>query len=283
MDKIMAMKILEISESQLTPEIIKKAYKKQALKYHPDKNNTEDANERFREIHDAYIFLNGQDDHCDYITLLKDFLKTWLDENKLYEWLIKIIMMCEEKSLLLLENINKDVLRQIYDLIVRHQDILHITNNFMEKMREIIKIRFEKDERIILHPFLDDLLENKLYKLVIHETTFLVPLWHHHLVYDAGNNTEIYVDCVPLLPEYVSIDEYNNIHIKLQFELHDIWKKDGITVYLGTKPIYIKKNSLIISDYQIKIMYNEGIAKITSNYEMIIKSDVYLHIYIQST
>ena len=55
-------KVLNLSRDA-TKEDIRKAYKKLAFKYHPDRNlnNAEEASEKFKEIHEAYVKLeNGE-------------------------------------------------------------------------------------------------------------------------------------------------------------------------------------------------------------------------------
>lgn len=53
-------KILEINNNA-SKEEIKKAYHKLALKYHPDKNQDKDAEEKFKQINNAYdILTNNQ-------------------------------------------------------------------------------------------------------------------------------------------------------------------------------------------------------------------------------
>lgn len=49
--------ILELSKEHLSVDEIHKAYRRLALKYHPDKNVAQEANERFIEICKAYSYL----------------------------------------------------------------------------------------------------------------------------------------------------------------------------------------------------------------------------------
>ena len=58
-------KILDIS-ADATEDEIKKAYKRAVLKYHPDVNKKDNADENFKLVHDAYIVLSDENKREKY-------------------------------------------------------------------------------------------------------------------------------------------------------------------------------------------------------------------------
>ena len=100
---------------------------------------------------------------------------------------------------------------EVYDFFVKYGDIFSISEEWLSKMRNIIKKKMEGDNIIILNPNLEDMLNDKIYKLELEEETYYIPLWHNELCYDASGN-DIIVRCIPELDSNITIDNDNNLY-----------------------------------------------------------------------
>jgi hypothetical protein len=146
-------------------------------------------------------------------------------------------------------------------------------------MKDVLKRKCENDECIILNPIIDDLFDNNLYKLIIGGNTYIVPLWHDQLVYDYMDS-DIYVKCYPILPENVSIDNNNNIHIILKYNITDIWEKEYLEFNLGKQTFEFSTDELKLTKNQTIVLKKQGISRINTNdiYDISNKSDIILNI-----
>ena len=290
-----AFKILNIQyTNNIDEDIVKKAYRTMALRYHPDKNKSENANDHFILVNEAYNFLitSREPEKKDYYSVLQNFMRSIfvgeLNNNVIFEIVRKIMNVCEDKSIELLERIDKHLLKTVYEMMLKYREVLNLSAEFLEKIQDIVKIKYDNDERIIMHPLLDDLFDNNVYKLTIEGESYIVPLWHHHLVYDSqkkgpdGNQIEIYVDCYPILPDNVYIDELNNIHITIELSIMDVWNTVSIDFSLGSRVFSCRRDLLYMCKYQKKSFVGQGIPLVNANdmYDVIKKSDIVLHISI---
>jgi DnaJ-class molecular chaperone len=74
-------KILGLSRGAATEDDVKKAYRKMALKYHPDKNKSAGAEEKFKEIAEAYEVLSDPKKRQVYDQYGEEGLKGGLGNN----------------------------------------------------------------------------------------------------------------------------------------------------------------------------------------------------------
>jgi DnaJ-class molecular chaperone len=289
-------------QSPFTQDQIKKQYRLKALQYHPDKCDLPDAASRFTEIHDAYEFLlryegyqesddnQDQDEDQDaststssYQHILTSFLKNVLkneSRNQLfYTILQRISSTCEEKTLRTLEQLDKQTLLKIYDFLTTYWQVLHFSENILQKIQEIIKSKVQKDECILLNPTLDDLFDNNLYKLAVGDFNYIVPLWHHELVYDNSGG-EVIVKCYPVLEEHVYIDDQNNVHVEVEANIADLWNQEVYVVPVGKREFRIVPSALRMTPHQTVTLLKEGISLINTKdvYDVSKRGNVYVHL-----
>ncbi len=76
--------ILGVSENVEQQEI-KFAFKKQAIKWHPDKNNGVDTTQRMQEINEAYLILKDREARCRYDIEYQRFKEYQRQKDKEFE------------------------------------------------------------------------------------------------------------------------------------------------------------------------------------------------------
>lgn len=293
--------LLDVNKDTITRKELRNKYFKQALKYHPDKNDDEDSKEKFQEINEAYEkimkhhnYYNNVDTSENntlrsYSEILYEFFTSVMQSDTIKELqstiLIKIVEYirenCENKALDIFEKFNKELFNKAYNALYTQKDILNINQDFFRKLEELYKTKTINDLLIKIHPTIDDLLAFNLYKLNENNSEYLIPLWHHELVYD-NNGYELTVQCLPKLDNGVIIDDNNNIHICKEYNLCDIWNINIIDLEIGNKTINIPRESLKLMKKQTLIFHNIGIPliNIKNIYDVSKRGNIYITINI---
>lgn len=189
--------ILEVHPTA-SKEEIKKAYHRLAIRYHPDKNKEDGANEKFIDIKNAYDVLSDDQRRMEYDLLsneqklqLYDLLKTCFrrfapNYFEMYDRLVKDVIIDEQE---LRDDVNNLQFSKVYQKIIgkiSEHDLIH---HFMPKTKEEIKLNKE-DLNIegVIKCTLKDKYLNKLKKITVHRSStkesseYLIPVIEDEVV-----------------------------------------------------------------------------------------------------
>jgi hypothetical protein len=269
MDYNDALEILELqtlAPKDITNDIIKKQYHKLALLYHPDKCKNPN-NKHFIEIKKAYEYLNHHPNQTDtlskeahYSGFIESMFGCTLTQDS-REIITNIICKSSIITFTLFEKLNRDTLFAVYRFLLEYNFIFHLSSATLEGIKDIILKKYENERIYIIYPTIDDLLDEKIYKLYVKEQLFFVPLWNKENYYEYGDTEEeIVVFCIPELDEHIRIDEHNDIHVEVHCLLINLLTNPLITVSLGTKDYFISAEKLYIRPFQ-KYIIEEGLPK----------------------
>lgn len=225
--------------------------------------------------------------------ILTLFLKT-LFKDVNYEIVLSILK--DAVSVALFESINKEMCIYIYDFIIKYKTILHISDETLEKVKQIILEKYKDVQIFILNPSLFDLFENNIYKLKVEDVIYYVPLWHNEIVFQKeksinesmnennskdSKDNEIIVKCIPELPDNVEIDENNNLIISITIPLTPSLFFDKIyLVYIEKYTFEIPLIKLSCTIDQIYVLKGQGISQIFEKdvFDISKKSDIIFRI-----
>jgi len=304
--EILELDLTETGYNNISLEHLKKQYRRLALKNHPDKNNnTPESTEKFKQINEAYnylkteLYLNPTNRHDEnemneeninsslYFDILKEFMKNMFvgNYNELLSKIVNDIIMTGKKiSTKLFDNLDKDTTLNIYTFLSNNKTTLHLNEDVLETIRNIVLEKYNDVEVYKLNPSINDLINNNLYKLYVNDTLFLVPLWHNESYFDISG-CEIIVICIPELPDGITIDDDNNICVEKFIYITDLEKmiteNEKINIHIGIKDLFISLSELYIKREQYYRIKGEGLSKIKKDiYDITDKTDVIVKIYI---
>ena len=298
---------------------LNKRYRIMALKLHPDKNgNTPEATTAFQELNEAYQTLlpganpdaneaneaNDNDNNADnatYSTIFMTFMKSLFkrkDRNEsdrgnqvLLDLLHRIVHDYASVSVnAALDSLDPSVLFRLYETLEQYNSAVSMDARVFEEITRIIREKMQKNNIVILNPSLKDVIQNNISVLQFGGQTFYVPLWHSELHYriEAGSDEkQLIVKCMPVLPDHMSIDANNELHIDIRADIKEMLNLspgvlriplyDSECVELQVRELHIKSRQTVLLKNNV-----HGISLIcaTDIYDVSNKAPICVHVHL---
>jgi len=301
---------------------LNKRYRIMALKLHPDKNgNTPEATTAFQELNEAYQTLlpganpdaneaneaneaNDNDNNADnatYSTIFMTFMKSLFkrkDRNEservnqvLLDLLHRIVHDYASVSVnAALDSLDPSVLFQLYETLEQYNSAVSMDARIFEEITRIIREKMQKNNIVVLNPSLKDVIQNNISVLQYEGQTFYVPLWHselHYLIETGSDEKQLIVKCMPVLPDHMSIDANNELHIDVRADIKELLNLspgvlriplyDSECVELQVRELHIKSRQTVILKNNV-----HGISLIcaTDIYDVSNKAPICVHVHL---
>jgi len=251
---------------------------------------------------------NENDKGC-YSNLFSNFMNSLMCKfSKTQVATIRIIVeilmnKCATISATMFDQMDRESLLFIYNLTVKYHTILEISIERLNIIMHIMKLKLQENDIIIIHPSISDLFDKNNIQVIEHETKiYYVPLWHTELYYliqtqnkpklkheenekkwEQAQERELIVKCIPKLPEYIYIDEANNIYIDVRTRVENLFNQKKLTIsFTESISFDIPIHTLEFKTHQTVTLKRCGIPAINIEnvYDVSEKRDVIIHLEI---
>ena len=300
MDFQTAIKTLELNVGFSLVDV-KRNYYKLSLKWHPDKNTSINSTNKFQEIAEAYEFLkiyldleNGNEtnetNENDFLNMCNHFLSSLIETTKtitgnkitneqIMNILKQLTAKCEKVSIKLFEGIDKESSILLFNYLVSYADILSISQETLNEIKNVIELKMKNDNIIILNPNIENLLNDEVYVLTFEDKTYYIPLWHNELIYDTTKG-KLIVKIEPELPPHLEIDDNNNIIVNLTTKINSLLVNEKLIFKLGEKVFQMTSENLRIKKKQQFFLKNKGLTRINYSelYNIKKKADIIVNL-----
>ena len=280
---------------------VKRNYYKLSLKWHPDKNTSINSTKKFQEIAEAYEFLkiyldleNGNEtnetNENDFLNMCNHFLSSLIETTKtmtgnritneqIMNILKQLTTKCEKVSIKLFEGIDKESSILLFNYLVSYADILSISQETLNEIKNVIELKMKNDNIIILNPNIENLLNDEVYVLTFEDKTYYIPLWHNELIYDTTKG-KLIVKIEPELPPHLEIDDNNNIIVNLTTKINSLLVNEKLIFKLGEKVFQMTSENLRIKKKQQFFLKNKGLTRINYSelYNIKKKADIIVNL-----
>jgi hypothetical protein len=200
--------------------------------------------------------------------------------------LTAIMDKCKTLTTAMFDNMDKSSILFIYDLIVKYYTILDISDERFDGIIKILKTKMKIDDVIVLNPTITDLFDANNIQVIEHEQkTYYIPNWHTELYYNMNEERELIVKCIPKLPEYIYIDELNNIYIDVRTRVENLFNQpnyaftiimyENVSIDIPIRDIEFKTHQTItLHKRGIPMINTENVYDITERMDIIVNLEI---------
>lgn len=194
-------------------DMLKKAYRKSALRYHPDKNSSTEASMQFDMVKNAFEYLLLHSEY-DYANTHMNSANTNANTNKKDDNYMFDKEAAKEELIKLFNMIRPMQPEKVDQLFNACKTVIGITKDIV---KENLKKEDKKEVKYELEVTLQQMLNDTVYTLKHNNKDYKIPLWFDELCFEEENEI-ININIIPLIKNNITINSDNHITIQLTTE-----------------------------------------------------------------